>query len=162
MPWQVQALTVLKYILNLRRKYKMAQIKEDCIFCKIANGEIPSNSIYEDEDFNVILDVAPASKGHALILPKVHFDNAYEMEEAYAAKVFPLASKLARAMKKALHCDGLNIVQNNEEAAGQTVFHFHMHLIPRYQGDEVDVSWKPHDSIADEQRVLVSEIRKEL
>lgn len=140
----------------------MAQIKEDCIFCKIANGQIPSNSIYEDEDFNVILDISPASKGHALILPKVHYDNAYEMDDAFATKVFPLASKLAKAMKKALHCDGLNIVQNNEEAAGQTVFHFHMHLIPRYKGDDVDVTWKPHESIAEEQTAISKQIQEEL
>lgn len=140
----------------------MAKIKEDCIFCKIANGQIPSNSVYEDEDFNVILDISPASKGHALILPKVHYDNAYEMDEAFAAKVFPLATKLAGAMKKALNCDGLNIVQNNEEAAGQTVFHFHMHLIPRYEGDEVDVTWKQHESVADEQSAIVKQIQKEL
>lgn len=140
----------------------MAKIKEDCIFCKIANGQIPSNSVYEDEDFNVILDISPASKGHALILPKVHYDNAYEMDEAFAAKVFPLATKLAGAMKKALNCDGLNIVQNNEEAAGQTVFHFHMHLIPRYEGDEVDVTWKQHESVAEEQSAIVKQIQKEL
>ncbi|MDD5948252.1 MAG: HIT family protein [Lachnospiraceae bacterium] len=140
----------------------MAKIKEDCIFCKIANGQIPSNSVYEDEDFNVILDISPASKGHALILPKVHYDNAYEMDEAFAAKVFPLATKLAGAMKKALNCDGLNIVQNNEEAAGQTVFHFHMHLIPRYEGDEVDVTWKQHESVAEEQSEIVKQIQKEL
>lgn len=140
----------------------MAKIKEDCIFCKIANGQIPSNSVYEDEDFNVILDISLASKGHALILPKVHYDNAYEMDEAFAAKVFPLATKLAGAMKKALNCDGLNIVQNNEEAAGQTVFHFHMHLIPRYEGDEVDVTWKQHESVAEEQSAIVKQIQKEL
>ena len=140
----------------------MTVVKEDCIFCKIANGQIPSNSIYEDEDFNVILDVSPASKGHALILPKKHFDNAYHMDEDVAKKVFPLAARLACSMKEALHCDGINILQNNEEAAGQTVFHFHMHLIPRYKDDDVDVTWKQHTSIDEEQKMISEQIKKYL
>ncbi len=115
----------------------------DCIFCKIANGEIPSATLYEDEDFRVILDVNPASKGHALILPKKHADNLYALSEESAAKVLVLAKNMAEKMEKALDCDGLNLVQNNGEIAGQTVFHFHMHLIPRYKGDNVKVGWKP-------------------
>lgn len=115
----------------------------DCIFCKIANGEIPSATLYEDEDFRVILDVNPASKGHALILPKKHADNLYALPEEAAAKVLVLAKNVAKKMEKALDCDGLNLVQNNGEIAGQTVFHFHMHLIPRYKGDNVKVGWKP-------------------
>ena len=108
---------------------------DNCIFCKIANGEIPTRSIYEDDDFNVILDAAPATKGHALILPKEHYKNIYELDEKIASKVFVLAKKLAGRMTTALGCDGFNIVQNNGEIAGQTVFHFHMHLIPRYADD---------------------------
>jgi histidine triad (HIT) family protein len=140
----------------------MAQKKEDCIFCKIANGEIPSTTIYEDEDFRVILDISPAAKGHALILPKVHYDNAYEMDETFAGKVFPLAAKIAKAMKQALGCDGVNILQNNEEAAGQTVFHFHTHIIPRYQGDDVQVTWKQLTTEPEEQKELAEKIKKEL
>ena len=117
--------------------------KEDCIFCKIANGDIPSKTLYEDEDFRVILDLGPATKGHALILPKEHADNLYELPDETASKVFVLAKKLAIKMKEKLNCDGLNIVQNNGEVAGQTVFHFHMHLIPRYEGDQVGITWKP-------------------
>lgn len=115
----------------------------DCIFCKIANGEIPSATLYEDGDFRVILDVNPASKGHALILPKKHADNLYALPEEAAAKVLVLAKNVAEKMEKALDCEGLNLVQNNGEIAGQTVFHFHMHLIPRYKGDNVKVGWKP-------------------
>ena len=115
--------------------------KEDCIFCKIANGDIPSKTLYEDEDFRVILDLGPATKGHALILPKEHADNLYELPDETASKVFVLAKKLAIKMKEKLNCDGLNIVQNNGEAAGQTVQHFHMHLIPRYKGDEAGITW---------------------
>lgn len=115
----------------------------DCIFCKIANGEIPSATLYEDEDFRVILDLGPASKGHALILPKAHAANIYEMSDDMAAKAMILAKKMATKMTEALKCDGFNIVQNNGEPAGQTVFHFHMHLIPRYEGDQVGITWKP-------------------
>ena len=114
----------------------------DCIFCKIANGEIPSATLYEDEDFRVILDLGPASKGHALILPKAHAANIYEISDDMAAKAMILAKKMATKMTEALKCDGFNIVQNNGEPAGQTVFHFHMHLIPRYEGDQVGITWK--------------------
>ena len=115
----------------------------DCIFCKIANGEIPSATLYEDEDFRVILDLGPASKGHALILPKAHAANIYEISDDMAAKAMILAKKMATKMTEALKCDGFNIVQNNGEPAGQTVFHFHMHLIPRYEVDQVGITWKP-------------------
>ena len=115
----------------------------DCIFCNIANGEIPSATLYEDEDFRVILDLGPASKGHALILPKAHAANIYEISDDMAAKAMILAKKMATKMTEALKCDGFNIVQNNGEPAGQTVFHFHMHLIPRYEGDQVGITWKP-------------------
>ena len=116
---------------------------ENCIFCKIANGEIPAATLFEDENFRVILDLGPASKGHALILPKSHAANIYELSDEMAAKAMILAKKMATAMTAALKCDGFNIVQNNGECAGQTVFHFHMHLIPRYEGDQVGITWKP-------------------
>ena len=129
---------------------------EDCIFCKIANGEIPSATLYEDEDFRVILDLGPASKGHALILPKTHAANIYEIPEELAAKAMVLAKKMAAKMTEALNCDGFNIVQNNGETAGQTVFHFHMHLIPRYKGDGVGITWKP-GTLTDEVKVEILE-----
>lgn len=123
----------------------------DCIFCKIANGEIPAATLYEDEDFRVILDLGPASKGHALILPKTHAANLYELPEELAGKAMILAKKMAVKLTDALQCDGLNVVQNNGEAAGQTVHHFHMHLIPRYEGDGVGITWKPGE-LSDEDR----------
>ena len=116
---------------------------KDCIFCKIANGEIPSSTVYEDEDFRVILDLGPAAKGHALILPKEHFKDVCELDPAVAAKVLPLGAKIGAAMKKSLGCAGFNLVQNNGEAAGQTVFHFHVHVIPRYEGGPSMVTWTP-------------------
>ena len=117
--------------------------KDDCIFCKIANGEIPSATVYEDSICRVILDVNPANKGHALIIPKEHFDNIYSMDAETAAKIFTIATEVAKAQKAELNPDGLNILQNNGEAAGQTVFHFHMHLVPRYIKDNVTMTWIP-------------------
>lgn len=116
---------------------------ENCIFCKIAAGEIPSKVLYEDEKFRVILDVAPATKGHALILPKNHYANLYELPEEAAAEVMKLAQKMAKVMTDKLECDGFNLMQNNGEVAGQTVFHFHMHLIPRYRDDGQTTVFKP-------------------
>lgn len=124
--------------------------KEDCIFCKLANGVIPTNSIYEDEEFNVILDLSPATRGHALILPKEHADNLYELPEETAGKVMKLAKKLATEMTKKLGCDGFNLMQNNGTVAGQTVFHFHMHLIPRYKEDGQEINWIPNEVSAAE------------
>jgi len=92
---------------------------ENCIFCKIAAGEIPSATLYEDDDFRVILDISPASKGHALIIPKEHFRNLYDLDDELASKVLVLARKMTVRLKEILGCDGYNIVQNNEEVAGQ-------------------------------------------
>lgn len=114
---------------------------QNCIFCKIANGEIPSTTLYEDEDFRVILDMGPATRGHALLLPKEHYANLFELDDELAAKALVTAKKVAARMKDALGADGFNLVQNNGEAAGQTVFHFHMHLIPRYKNDNVGLGW---------------------
>ena len=123
----------------------------DCIFCKIAAGEIPSATLYEDEDFRVILDLGPATYGHALILPKQHYANVIEITDELAAKAMVLAKKVITAMTEALPCDGYNIVQNNGETAGQTVFHFHMHLIPRYKNDHAGIGWHP-GTLTDEKR----------
>lgn len=131
---------------------------QNCIFCKIANGEIPSKTIYEDEKFRVILDLGPATKGHALILPKEHYKNLYEIPEKTAAEAMKLAKKMTIQMTDRLHADGFNIVQNNNEVAGQTVFHFHMHLIPRYIGDNQDINWVPGKPSQED----LEEIRKEI
>ena len=128
--------------------------QDNCIFCKIAAGEIPSATLYEDADFRVIMDIEPASKGHALILPKEHYANLYELPEELAAKAMKLAKKIVIQMTDIVGCDGYNVLQNNGEAAGQTVFHYHMHLIPRYKDDAVTISWKPG--------VLSDEIKEEI
>ena len=133
--------------------------KDNCIFCKIAAGEIPSQTVYEDDEFRVILDLGPAAKGHALILPKEHFKDVTELKEPYASKVLPLAAKIGKAMKEGLGCSGFNLVQNNGEAAGQTVMHFHVHVIPRYEGEtEAIASWTPtkpeQDELAENARMI--------
>ena len=135
--------------------------KDDCIFCKIANGEIPSATVYEDSICRVILDVNPANKGHALIIPKEHFDNIYSMDET-AAKIFTIATEVAKAQKAELNPDGLNILQNNGEAAGQTVFHFHMHLVPRYIKDNVTMTWIPGKADTEELSALSKALRKRI
>jgi histidine triad (HIT) family protein len=118
-------------------------MQDNCIFCKIIAGEIPSAVLYEDEDFKAIMDISPAAKGHTVILSKRHAANLFELDENTAVKALPVARKLAKAMQAELHCDGINLLQNNGEAAGQTIFHFHMHLIPRYHGDQVKTTWLP-------------------
>jgi len=116
---------------------------DNCIFCKIANGEIPAATLYEDDSFRVILDLGPASKGHALVLPKEHAANLFELPDELAGKAILVAKKVGARLFEGLHCAGFNVVQNNGMAAGQTVFHFHMHLIPRYENDHVALGWKP-------------------
>ncbi len=137
-------------------------MKDDCIFCKIAAGEIPAATLYEDDVFRVILDLGPASRGHALILPKEHYADLSEIREETAEKVLPLAKKLSTAMTKALGCAGINLVQNNGEAAGQTVRHFHMHIIPRYEKGPRIVSWEPGELDDDDKIRIVEAVKAEL
>ena len=125
-------------------------MKDNCIFCKIANGDIPSRKLYEDDKFVVIMDLGPATKGHSLIIPKEHYANLYEMPAELAGEAMKLAQKMAVKMTAALQAHGMNLVQNNGEAAGQTVHHFHLHLIPRYNEDEPCVTWTPHSVSAEE------------
>ena len=135
----------------------------NCIFCKILAGEIPSATVYEDDDFKAILDVNPAVRGHVIILPKNHAANIYELPDEDASKVMVVAKKIATAVQKAYSCDGVNILQNNGAAAGQSVFHLHVHVIPRYEGDtdSIRISWHPGDppeDLAD----IAEEIKKNL
>lgn len=134
--------------------------KNDCIFCKIANGEIPSRTLYEDEEFRVILDMGPATKGHALILPKEHADNLYELPEKTAGHAMILAKRMAAQLTEKLHCDGFNLVQNNGECAGQTILHFHLHLIPRYSDDNQNLLWNPTSPSAEELDAVWEQITK--
>lgn len=124
---------------------------ENCIFCKILADEIPSSVVYEDDDFRAILDVNPAARGHVIILPKNHAANIFELPDEDASKILIVAKKIATAMKKTYQCDGVNILQNNGEASGQTVFHLHVHVIPRFEGDtdHINIGWKPGETPAD-------------
>ena len=135
--------------------------KDDCIFCKIAAGEIPSATVYEDDDFRAILDLGPAAKGHTLVIPKSHSDNLLSVEPDTAAKALKVISKTANAIKEALGCDGINVVQNNGEVAGQTVFHFHMHLIPRYlnDGNQDKLTWNHAEFTSEEIEEIATELR---
>lgn len=117
--------------------------KENCIFCKISHNEIPSNKIYEDDSFFIVPDVNPASVGHCLIISKDHYANILEVPDEIVAKGHSLAKNLAGKLLDAFGCDGINILQNNFEAAGQTVFHYHIHVIPRYNQDFIGLSWTP-------------------
>ena len=133
---------------------------ENCIFCKIANGEIPSATLYEDDDFRIIMDLGPASRGHALLLPKEHYENLYMLPDELAAKALPVAKKMITKLTEVLGCDGYNVVQNNGETAGQTVFHFHMHLIPRYKGDQVGLGWKMGELTDEERDDILAKLRE--
>lgn len=134
-------------------------MQENCIFCKIAAGVIPSATLYEDEEFRVILDVGPAAKGHMLVLPKEHYANICEMPQELVARAFTIAKMMAEKMEKVLGCDGINVLQNNHEAAGQTVFHFHIHLIPRTKGDKMGITWKPGTLTDADREELVEKFR---
>ena len=147
----------MKYTKDQQEVVEMTD--KDCIFCKIAGGNIPSSTVYEDEQFRVILDLSPATKGHALILPKQHYANIFEIDEHVLKDLIVLAKKVATAMKETLNCDGVNIVQNNGEIAGQTVFHFHMHLIPRYEGDQVGLAWKPGELTDEMKEEILAKVK---
>ncbi|MFJ7976021.1 HIT family protein [Peribacillus sp. NPDC096379] len=119
----------------------------DCIFCKIITGEIPSTKVFENEHVLAFLDISQVTKGHTLVIPKVHKENVYELTPDMAKSIFEVVPEIARALKKAFNPIGLNTINNNGEAAGQSVFHYHLHLIPRYgEGDGFGAVWKTHTS----------------
>ena len=113
----------------------------DCIFCKITKGEIPSYKLYENDDLIAILDISQATKGHTLIIPKKHYKNLYELKENLASNIFKVVPKLANALKKAFNPIGLNLLINTEKPL-QTVDHFHIHLIPRYEDDKLEIEFE--------------------
>lgn len=116
-----------------------------CIFCKIVNGEIPSAKVFENEHVVAFLDISQVTKGHTLVIPKVHKENIYELTPDIARNVFEAVPKIANSIKKQFEPIGMNILNNNGEKAGQSVFHYHIHLIPRYgKGDGFGAVWKTH------------------
>ena len=136
--------------------------KDDCLFCKIGKGEIPSATIFENDEFKCFLDVAPASRGHALIIPKEHYSNIFELDKSVAGKLFTLATDIAAAIKEETGCQGMNLIQNNDECAGQTVHHFHLHLIPRNPGDGVGIGWPQGKADLEENAKLAEAIKNRL
>ena len=108
---------------------------DDCLFCKIIAGEIPSTKIYEDDDVFAFLDIAPVNPGHTLVIPKKHTPNLYEIDDAILCKVMNVVKTLSTTTKKALKADGINLEMNNDAVAGQMIFHAHIHIIPRFEGD---------------------------
>ena len=134
----------------------------NCIFCKIIEGDIPSKTLYENEEFKVIFDISPASRGHVIILPKYHAANIFELPEEVTAKAFVLAKKIATVLQKVLNCDGVNILQNNGEAAGQTVFHLHIHVIPRYKDDNMGLSWVQGQADKEELEKIIADAQQYL
>ena len=131
---------------------------DNCIFCKIINGYIPSAVVFDNDEFKAILDRFPSNEGHVLIMPKEHCANIFEMDPEKGGRLFALAVKIASAMKEVLGFENMNVLQNNGPVAGQTVNHFHLHLIPRYENDSVNVSW-PQMDLTDEQ---IEEMRKKI
>ena len=131
-------------------------MKNDCIFCAIASGEIPSFKVYEDDLVLAYLDINPFTKGHTLVIPKAHFTGLLDTDDAVLAAVVARVKKVAAHLKAALPCDGFNILQNNGEAAGQTVMHLHFHIIPRYAGEPL--AFESHKGDMDELKALAARL----
>ena len=131
----------------------------NCIFCKLAKNEIPSHKIYEDDDFLAFLDVFPSSLGHTLIIPKAHYENIFDIPEDTAANLQRLVVRTAAALKNSLGTGHINILQNNGNAAGQTVFHYHVHLIPRYEDDSINIRWTTAKHLPEEFSACVDDIK---
>ncbi|HEY4512866.1 MAG TPA: HIT family protein [Candidatus Paceibacterota bacterium] len=132
---------------------------KDCIFCKIVKGEIPSCKIYEDSDTLAFLDIAPVNPGHTLVIPKEHFENLYTLPDETLAGLILTAKKIAQAIKKGIGADGVNIGMNNEKSGGQVIFHAHLHIIPRIEGDGLKL-W-PQKSYKEGEAESVAEKIKE-
>lgn len=133
----------------------------DCIFCKIIAGDIPSTKIYEDEDVYVFADIHPVNLGHSLVVPKMHFENLYSTPEGELAKIMRVAKRVAIASKEALRADGINIEMNNEPAAGQVIFHSHIHVIPRFANDGYR-HWKGPERSPEEVAETAERVKKNL
>lgn len=115
---------------------------DNCVFCKIIKKEIPSITVYDDERFLGIMDISPANKGHVILLAKNHVADVFDLDEQTASRAMIVVSKVAKALKEELNCEGINVLQNNGTVAGQTVFHYHIHIIPRHKDDGVNIAWE--------------------
>lgn len=137
-------------------------MENDCIFCKIIKGEILSSKVYEDNDFLVFMDIYPIARGHTLIIPKYHCRNALDTPAEIGAKLYPLITKISNAVKKSYNADGIMVMQFNEPSAGQEVYHSHVHIIPRYENDKLNINIPPRlkvdieDIIKDSEKIKQS------
>ena len=131
---------------------------KDCLFCKLANGIFDTNIVYEDENFTAIMDISPAAMGHVIVLSKKHAKNIFEMPAELIGEGHKVAQKIAKAIKEVTGCDGVNILQNNEAAAGQTVFHYHIHVIPRFENDEIKIKWTLNEVTAEELKDMANKL----
>jgi histidine triad (HIT) family protein len=132
---------------------------EDCIFCKIVAGELPSEIVREDEHTVAFMDINPWTRGHALVIPRNHSPNLYEVGEDDLRHTSSAAKQLALRMRERLRCDGVNLLNASEPAAWQTVFHFHMHVIPRYDDDPLQLPVRPRQAAQAELAEVASELR---
>ena len=134
----------------------------DCIFCKIIAGDIPSFKLYEDDDTIAFMDINPASEGHALVIPREHADNVHSVSAAAITATVLTAKKIAGAIERTLHPGGLNLLQCNGPAAAQSVLHFHMHVLPRSDGDMLKLNWGLEPGDMDAIGALAERIRANL
>ncbi len=133
-----------------------------CIFCKIVNGEIPSYKVYEDENFLAFLDISQTTKGHTLVVPKRHYDNLLSLESDLASQIFPIVQKIALSIKEITKAEGFNILNNCGEVAGQSVMHFHIHIIPRYANDSFNIQFSSNSFTNEELNDLAEKIKNTL
>lgn len=133
----------------------------DCIFCKIARKDIPSNVVYDDDDFLGILDVNPVSKGHTLVIPKSHYENIFDIPEEELSRMSKVISTLAKRLRDSLNADGVNIVNASGKEAQQSVFHLHFHIIPRFKDDGLDLWFHGRSKFSDEEMKKFAEMIRE-
>jgi histidine triad (HIT) family protein len=134
-------------------------VADDCIFCKIVAGELPAEVVDEDEHTVSFMDINPWTRGHALVIPRNHSRNLLDIDEADLARVAAAAQRLARRMRERLGCDGVNLLNSSEPAAWQTVFHFHAHVIPRYEDDPLRLPGSPRQPAEGELAEIAKELR---
>jgi diadenosine tetraphosphate (Ap4A) HIT family hydrolase len=134
-------------------------MEDECIFCRIVSKELPASIVHEDDEVMAFMDVGAATKGHTLVIPKKHVKTVFELDAGTASAVFTAATRISKALRKAVKCDGLNLLVANEEAAGQVVFHLHVHLIPRYAGDDFGMEFRYKNPPREELDETAAEIR---
>jgi histidine triad (HIT) family protein len=134
-------------------------VNDDCLFCKVLKGEIPAQFVDEDEHTIAFMDINPWTRGHALVIPRRHSANLYDIGEDDLAWTGAAAQRLARRMKERLRCDGINLINSCEPAAWQTVFHFHIHVIPRYHDDPLELPVRPQPGDEEEIAAVADELR---